>query len=138
MQRPAIRYAFRRLSLMQKFSMAIILLIFLVGLVFSTLIISRQRSSLHAEMEYSHLTMVRTLAKDAVEALVLLDPLRLDELVRTISLTRELPLLASLIRSQGSLRIPIGDSSAVPARSSEQKSMSSRCLRRGPGRLSFR
>lgn len=86
MQRLSIKHAFRRLSLVQKFSMAIILLIFLVGLVFSTLIISRQRSSLHAEMEYSHLTMVRNLAKDAVEALILLDPLRLDELVRTISL----------------------------------------------------
>lgn len=86
MQRPAIKQLFRRLSLVQKFSMAIILLIFLAGVIFSTLIISRQRSSLRAEMEYSHLTMVRNLAKDAVEALVLLDPLRLDELVRTISL----------------------------------------------------
>ncbi|MFZ2197617.1 MAG: ATP-binding protein [Thermodesulfovibrionales bacterium] len=82
-----IKSFLRRLSLLQKFSAAVILLIFFIGLVFTTLIISHQRSVLRSEMERGHVVMVRTLAKDAVEAMIVLDPLRLDELVRTIAHT---------------------------------------------------
>jgi len=67
----------------QKFSAAVIFLIFIIMVTVSALIISHQRSVLKAEMDDHHGVIVRSLAKDAVEPLLLLDPLRLDELVRT-------------------------------------------------------
>ncbi|MBI5846528.1 MAG: HAMP domain-containing protein [Nitrospirae bacterium] len=75
---------FRRLRLVQKFSFAVIFLLLVSSIVFNTLIISHQRNSLRAEMQKSHLGAVRSLAKDSIEPLIILDPLRLDELVRTM------------------------------------------------------
>lgn len=73
----------RRLSLAQKFSVAVIFLIFIIMIIVNALIITHQRSALKSEMDNSHLLVVRNLAKDAVEPLIFKDPLRLDEMVRT-------------------------------------------------------
>jgi sensor histidine kinase regulating citrate/malate metabolism len=73
----------RRLSLVQKFSVAVIFLIFIIMIVVNTLIIAHQRRALKSEMDNSHLLVVRNLATDAVEPLILKDPLRLDEIVST-------------------------------------------------------
>lgn len=78
---------FRRLSLLQKFSVAVILLIVMVTVAVNALIITYQRSSLRSEMEKSHSLLTRNLARDAREPLIFMDPLRLDELVRTIDQT---------------------------------------------------
>jgi two-component system sensor histidine kinase HydH len=80
-----IRYwnIFRRLSLVQKFSAAVILMIVIVMATVSILIISHQRNVLTTEMDSNHRVVVRGLAKDAVEPLLLMDPLRLDDLIRT-------------------------------------------------------
>jgi sensor histidine kinase YesM len=73
----------RRLSLVQKFSAAIIFLIFIIMIIVNALIITHQKSVLKTEMNNHHLLVVRNLAKDAVEPLIFKDPLRLDEMVRT-------------------------------------------------------
>lgn len=73
----------RRLSLAQKFSVAVIFLIFVIMIIVNTLIITHQRSALKSEVDNSHLLVVRNLATDAVEPLIFKDPLRLDEMVRT-------------------------------------------------------
>lgn len=78
-----IRNIFRKLSLVQKFSVAVIFLIFIIMLIINSLLITRQRAALKAEMDSSQFVFVRKLAKDAVEPLIFMDPLRLDELVRT-------------------------------------------------------
>ena len=77
-----IKGILRKLSLVQKFSVAVIFLIFIIGIIVNTLIITHQRSALRTEMDNSHLVVVRNLAKDAVEPLIFKDPLRLDEMVR--------------------------------------------------------
>lgn len=82
-----IRNIFRKLSLVQKFSVAIIFLIFIIMLIINSLIITRQRTALKTEINNSQLVVVRNFAKDAVEPLIFMDPLRLDELVRTIAQT---------------------------------------------------
>ncbi|MGE5239927.1 MAG: ATP-binding protein [Chloroflexota bacterium] len=73
---------FRKLPLVQKFSASAIMLILVTMVVVSGLIITYQRSALRAEMGRNHLLLARSLSKDAVEPLILMDPLRLDELVR--------------------------------------------------------
>jgi sensor histidine kinase regulating citrate/malate metabolism len=82
-----IRNIFRKLSLVQKFSVAVIFLIFIAMLIINSLVITRQRTALKAEMDNSQLIVVRNLARDAVEPLIFMDPLRLDELVRIIAQT---------------------------------------------------
>lgn len=77
-----IKGILRKLSLVQKFSVAVIFLIFIIMIVVNTLIITHQRSALRSEMNNNHLVVVRNLAKDAVEPLIFKDPLRLDEMVR--------------------------------------------------------
>jgi len=77
-----IKGILRKLSLVQKFSVAVIFLIFIIGIIVNTLIITHQRSALRTEMDNNHLVVVRNLAKDAVEPLIFKDPLRLDEMVR--------------------------------------------------------
>lgn len=77
-----IKGILRKLSLVQKFSVAVIFLIFIIMVVVNTLIITHQRNALRTEMNNNHLVVVRNLAKDAVEPLILKDPLRLDEMVR--------------------------------------------------------
>lgn len=74
---------FRRMNLVQKFSVTVISLIFIIMIVVNTLIITYQRAALKAEMYSNHLLVVRNLAKDAVEPLIFKDPLRLDEIVTT-------------------------------------------------------
>jgi sensor histidine kinase regulating citrate/malate metabolism len=77
-----IKGILRKLSIVQKFSVAVISLIFIIMVVVNTLIITHQRSALRTEMDNNHLVVVRNLAKDAVEPLIFKDPLRLDEIVR--------------------------------------------------------
>ncbi len=72
---------------MQKFSAAVIFMIILMMMTVSALIIRHQRSALKAEMDNNHGVVVKNLAKDAVEPLILMDPLRLDDLVRTTGQT---------------------------------------------------
>ncbi len=78
-----IKDIFRRLSLVQKFSVVVVFLIIIIMLVFNTLIITYQKNVLRSEMDKNRFLIVRNLAKEAVEPLVFMDPLRLDELVRT-------------------------------------------------------
>ncbi len=78
-----VKRILRRLSLVQKFSVAVIFLIFIIMIVLNTLIIAHQRSALKSEMDNSHLLVVRNLAMDAIEPLIFKDPLRLDEIVST-------------------------------------------------------
>lgn len=82
-----IRNIFRKLSLVQKFSVAVIFLIFIIMLIINSLVITRQRTALKTEMDRNQFVFVRNLAKDAVEPLIFMDPLRLDELVRTTAQT---------------------------------------------------
>lgn len=78
----AISAFFRKLSLVQKFSASAILLILVLMALVLGLIVTYQRQALRAEMERNHLLLMRSLSKDAVEPLIVMDPLRLDELVR--------------------------------------------------------
>ncbi len=80
--RENIKRAFRKLSLVQKFSAAVIALIFIIMVIINALIITYQRRALGTEMDNNHLVVVWNLAKDAVEPLIFKDPLRLDEMVR--------------------------------------------------------
>lgn len=82
-----IRTVFNKMSLARKFSSAVILLIFAIMIIVNALIITYQRSSLRAEMENNHRVLAQKLAKDVVEPLIFMDPLRLDELVRTTAQT---------------------------------------------------
>jgi signal transduction histidine kinase len=83
-----IRRLFKNLSLVQKFSTAAFVIIVLMMVIVNWLVISYQRSALKAEMEGSQWVVVKNLATDAAEPLILMDPLRLDDLVRT---TRQTP-----------------------------------------------
>ncbi len=84
-----IKELFRRLSIVQKFSVSVILLIFLIMIILSTLIIEHQRRILKAEMESNQKLIINNFAKDIVDSLMFLDPLRLDEHINTISQTTE-------------------------------------------------
>ncbi len=78
-----VKNIIRKLSLVQKFSLAVVFLIFVIMLIITTLVITRQETALKTEMDNNQLVIVRNLAKDAVEPLIFMDPLRLDEIVRT-------------------------------------------------------
>lgn len=70
---------------MQKFSVSVILLIFLIMIILSTLIIEHQRKTLKTEMDNNQKLIINNFAKDIVEPLMFLDPLRLDEHTNIIS-----------------------------------------------------
>lgn len=80
-----IRDIFRRLSLVKKFSVAVILLIAVLMVTVSTLIITFQKQLLAEEIEKSHVLLARNLGRDMVDPLVFMDPLRIDELIGTVS-----------------------------------------------------
>src|SRR5512139_3972847 len=80
-----IKGSFRKLSLVQKFSVAAVFLILIIMVIVNTLTITYQRRTLRSEMGKSHLLLVRNLSKDVMEYLIFTDPLRLDELVKTIA-----------------------------------------------------
>ena len=73
-----------RLSLGQKFSIAVTVLIVLAMLGVTTLIINYQKDSLRQNTFESNLAMTRNLAHDAKGPLLMFDPLRLNELVTTV------------------------------------------------------
>ena len=73
-----------RLGLGLKFSLAVTILIVLTMTGVAWLVISNQRDVLRENIAQSNLTMTRNLAHDAVEPLLVFDPLRLDELVTTV------------------------------------------------------
>ena len=73
------------LSLGLKFSMAVTLLIGLTMFGVATLIINYQKESLRQTTAESNLAMTRNLAHDAAAFLLVFDPLRLEELVNTVS-----------------------------------------------------
>ncbi len=83
----SIKAIFRKLTLVQKFSVAVIFMILVIMLLVNTLIISYQRSVLKKEIENTHFVLARNLVREAVEPLLYIDPLRLDELVRSIANT---------------------------------------------------
>jgi two-component system sensor histidine kinase HydH len=74
----------RSLSLALKFSIAVTLLIVLSMSAVATLIITYQKEALSQSAFESNLAMSKNLAHDAAEPLLMFDPLRLDELVRTV------------------------------------------------------
>jgi len=74
-----------RINLGLKFSIAVTALIIFVMFGVATLIISYQKDSLKQGILESNLAMTKNLANDAVESLLIFDPLRLDELVKTVS-----------------------------------------------------
>lgn len=78
---------FHKLSLSRKFSAAVIINIGLMMIAVNWLIISHQRGALKAEMENSYRVVMKNLSTDVIEPLILMDPLRLDDLVRTIRQT---------------------------------------------------
>ena len=78
----------RRIKIGRKFSIAVTLLIALIMLIVGTRILSYQRATLKENTKKNNLILVKNLAKDAVEPLLSMDPLRLDELVRIILDTR--------------------------------------------------
>lgn len=84
-----IKEHFRRLTIVQKFSVSVILLIFLIMLILSTLIVEHQRKTLKSEIENNKKMIINNFAKDIVDSLMFLDPLRLDEHTNTISQTTE-------------------------------------------------
>ncbi len=73
-----------RLSLGLKFSVAVTLLIMLAMLGVASLIINYQEEALRQNIFESNLAMTKNLAHDATEPLLVFDPLRLDELVKTV------------------------------------------------------
>jgi signal transduction histidine kinase len=77
--KPMLIAALRKMPLVQKFVAAVVCLILVIMIAVNSLVLTSQRSALRTEMENSHLLMMRNLAKDVVEPLMVLDPLRLDE-----------------------------------------------------------
>lgn len=73
-----------RLSLALKFSIAVTILIIFTMTGVATLIISYQQDSLRQSAYENNLVMTKNLAHDAVESFLVYDPLRLDELVKTV------------------------------------------------------
>ena len=62
-----LKKIFRKLSLVQKFSVAVFSLVAVMMVIVTGLIISHQKSALRSEMDKNHVVIVRNLAKDAVE-----------------------------------------------------------------------
>ena len=74
----------RKLNLALKFSIAVTILIVLSMSAVATLIITYQKEALSQSAFENNLVMSKNLAHDAAEPLLMFDPLRLDELVRTV------------------------------------------------------
>ncbi|MEK6744671.1 MAG: ATP-binding protein [Nitrospirota bacterium] len=72
------------LGLGLKFSLAVTVLIVLAMTGVAVLVISNQKDALREHTARSSLTMVKNLAHDAAGPMLVFDPLRLDELVRTV------------------------------------------------------
>lgn len=81
----SLRNLIRRFSLVQKFSISVCLLILFIMAIINLYIIAHQRGVLKAELERGHIIVGKNLSKEAVEPLLIKDPLRLDEIVRRIS-----------------------------------------------------
>lgn len=90
----------RKMPLAQKFVLAVVCLILVIMIAVNSLVITTQRVALRAEMESSHLLVVRNLAKDVVEPLMFLDPLRLDEHLQVTAQTPGSVFIAVLDRSE--------------------------------------
>ncbi|RJQ49460.1 MAG: HAMP domain-containing protein [Nitrospiraceae bacterium] len=73
------------LSLALKFSIAVTMLIIISMLGVATLIINYQKEALKQNTFENNIAMTKNLAHDAAEPLLIFDPLRLNELVATLS-----------------------------------------------------
>jgi len=73
-----------RLGLGLKFSLAVTILIIVAMTGVAALVISFQKDALRESKAQNGLAMTKNLAHDAAGALLIFDPLRLDELVRTV------------------------------------------------------
>jgi signal transduction histidine kinase len=73
-----------RLGLGLKFSLAVTVLIVLAMTGLAVLVISHQKDTLQEHTAWSSLAMAKNLAHDAAGPMLVFDPLRLDELVRTV------------------------------------------------------
>lgn len=82
-----IKRFFRNLSILQKFCISFFLIFFLSSVIISSLIITKQKNLLKQEMHNSHIVVIKSLARDSIDALVFMDPLILDELIRTVANT---------------------------------------------------
>ncbi len=81
----SLKNLIRRFSLVQKFSISVCLLILFIMAIINLYIVANQRGVLKAELERSHIIVGKNLSKEAIEPLLIKDPLRLDEIVRRIS-----------------------------------------------------
>ncbi|HIJ60837.1 MAG TPA: HAMP domain-containing protein, partial [Nitrospirae bacterium] len=64
---------------------AIMLIFIFAGAAIGSLIISKQRNILREEMNNNQILMLRNIARESIDALIFMDPLRLDELIKTIN-----------------------------------------------------
>ncbi len=88
------------MPLAQKFVFAVVCLILIIMIAVNSLVVTSQRAALRTEMENSHLLVIRNLAKDVIEPLMVLDPLRLDEHLQvTVQAPASFPSECSIARS---------------------------------------
>jgi two-component system, NtrC family, sensor histidine kinase HydH len=78
---------FRRLPIAHKFTFSVAFLILVIMFVVNALIITYQKNAIREEMDVSHLLVTRNSAKDIIEPLMFLDPLKLDEHLQVTSQT---------------------------------------------------
>src|SRR5208283_599904 len=78
---------FRKMGLVRQFSAVVVFLIFIVMVMVNGLIITHQKRALRSEINSNDLVLAKTLAKDVIAPLIFMDPLNLDELVRTTAQT---------------------------------------------------
>ena len=78
---------FRKLPIARKFTLSVVLLILVIMIVVNALIITYQKNALREEMENSQLLLIHNFAKDNIEPLMFLDPLKLDEHLQVVSQT---------------------------------------------------
>ncbi|HTZ18536.1 MAG TPA: ATP-binding protein [Dissulfurispiraceae bacterium] len=78
---------FRILPIAQKFTFSVALLILVIMVAVNALIITYQKNAIGEEMDSSHLIVIKNFAKDIVEPLMFLDPLKLDEHLQVVSQT---------------------------------------------------
>lgn len=75
------------LPLLWKLSLAVTMLIFIMMILINVLLLTHQKNSLRHELERNQILTIKKLAKDATDALIFLDPLRLDYLLQNMSIT---------------------------------------------------
>ncbi len=78
---------FKRLPIAQKFTFSVAFLILVIMITVNGLIITYQKNAIREEMDGSHLLVMRNSAKDIIEPLMFLDPLKLDEHLQVTSQT---------------------------------------------------